>query len=216
MPFGLTNAPCTFKSLMNHVFQDLSRKSVLVFFEDILVYNKTWEEHLQHLSEVFLILQQQQLYLKLSKCTFGATMMEYLGHFISVEGVSTDPKKIAVIRDWPVPTTQKQLRSFLGLENYYIRFIRGYSSIARPLSQPLKKRGFVGNLTPLTRFQTLRQPSAPHQSWLSLTLISLSSSSQMHTTMALVRYLCMVNTLSASSVEPSIQDTITFLSMKKS
>lgn len=142
MPFGLTNAPCTFQSLMNHVFQDISRKFVLVFFDDILVYSRTWEELLEHLTEVFLILQQQQLYLKLSKCIFGATLIEYLGYFISAKGVSTDPKKIVVIRDWPNPTTQKHLWSFLGLANYYIRFIRGYSSIARPLSQLLKKDGF--------------------------------------------------------------------------
>lgn len=156
MPFGLTNAPCTFQSLMNHVFQDISRKFVLVFFDDILVYSKSWEEHLQHLPEVFTILQQQQLYLKLSKCIFGATIIEYLGHFISAKGVNTDPKKIAVIRDWPVPTTQKHLRSFLGLANYYRRFIMGYSSIARPLSQLLKRDGFAWSHEAANSFSNLK------------------------------------------------------------
>lgn len=93
MPFGLTNAPCTFQSLMNHVFQDICRKFVLVFFNDILVYSHSWEDRLTHMAEVFSILREQQLYLKLSKCTFGATMIEYFGHFISAEGVSTDPQE---------------------------------------------------------------------------------------------------------------------------
>ena len=75
MPFGLSNAPCTFQSLMNHVFQDISKKFLLVFFDDILVYSPDWETHLIHLQEVFSILRQQQLYLKASKCTFGATKL---------------------------------------------------------------------------------------------------------------------------------------------
>ena len=142
MPFGLSNAPYTFQGLMNHVFQEISRKFLLVFFDDILVYSSSWEEHLQHLHEVFAILRHQQLYLKASKCTFSATSIEYLGHFISAAGVSTDPKKIEAIRNWPTPSSQKQLRSFLGLANYYRRFIRGYSIISRPLTILLKKEGF--------------------------------------------------------------------------
>lgn len=114
MPFGLTNAPCTFQGLMNHIFWEVARTSVLVFFDDILVYSNSWEEHLSHLEEVFTILRAQQLYLKSSKCTFGATIIEYLGHFISAEGVSTDPKKIQAITDWPTPLTQKQLRRLFG------------------------------------------------------------------------------------------------------
>lgn len=109
MPFGLSNAPCTFQGLMNHIFQEISRKFLLVLFDDILVYINTWEEHLQHLHEVFAILRQQQMYLKPSKCTFGATSIEYLGHIISAAGVSTDPKKIADICKWPTPSSHKQL-----------------------------------------------------------------------------------------------------------
>lgn len=112
MPFGLTNAPCTFQGLMNHVFKDVARKFILVFFDDILVYSSSWEEHVRHLELVFSILRQQQLYLKPSKFTFGAMIIEYLGHFISADRVSTDPKKISAIENWPTPNTQKQLRSF--------------------------------------------------------------------------------------------------------
>lgn len=158
MPFGLTNALCTFQGRMNHIFQEVERTSVLVFFDDILVYSASWEEHLKHLEEVFTILRAQQLCLKPSKYTFGAKIIEYLGHFISAEGVSTDPKKVQAITDWPTPQTQKQLRSFLGLANYYRRFIRGYSVVARPLSQLLKKMVSGG----IKRLQMRSQISREH------------------------------------------------------
>lgn len=98
MPFGLSNAPCTFQSLMNHLFRGMARKFILVFFDDILIHSLSWTDHLIHLKSVFTILREQQLFLKLSKCTFGATNVEYLGHFISSEEVSTDPKKLKQFR----------------------------------------------------------------------------------------------------------------------
>ncbi|CAA7035405.1 unnamed protein product [Microthlaspi erraticum] len=97
---------------------------------------------MKHLETVFSILRQQQLYLKASKCTFGATVIEYLGHFISAEGVSTDPAKIKAVTDWPTPTNQKQLRSFLGLTNYYRRFIKALTS-APVLALPDFEKTFV-------------------------------------------------------------------------
>lgn len=93
MPFELTNAPMTFQGLMNTIFQHILRKCVLVFVDDILIYSKTLQEHLSHLTKVFSILQQHHLYLKLSKCSFAQQSLEYLGHIISGQGVATDPKK---------------------------------------------------------------------------------------------------------------------------
>eukprot|EP00253_Pinus_taeda_P005511 PITA_05511 len=87
MPFGLTNAPATFQCCMNHTFRSHLRKFVLVFFDDILIYSRTWEEHLQHIETVLHILQEQQFYAKLSKCEFGLTKMLYLGHIIGVDGL---------------------------------------------------------------------------------------------------------------------------------
>lgn len=156
MPFSLTNAPCTFQGLMNQVFRHIARKCVLVFFDDILVYSPTWEQHLQHLEEVFAVLRKHQLFLKPSKCTFGATVVKYLGHFISAAGVSTDPSKIKAVEQWPTPTTQKQLRSFLGLANYYRRFIQGYSIIARPLTNMFKKDGFLWCSEAVAAFDALK------------------------------------------------------------
>lgn len=99
MPFGLTNAPATFQALMNKMFAHLLRKYILVFFDDILVYSRTLPEHLSHLREVLQILRKNRLYAKLSKCTFAAPQVEYLGHIISGKGVETDSKKIEAVKD---------------------------------------------------------------------------------------------------------------------
>lgn len=111
----------------------------------------------------FAILRHHQLYLKRSKCTFGATKIEYLGHFISSDGVSTDPVKIKAVELWPTPASQKQLRSFLGLANYYRRFIHGHSIIARPLTFLLRKDSFSWSTEASTAFQNLKDAliSAP-------------------------------------------------------
>ena len=97
MPFGLTNAPATFQQIMNTIFAPVLRKFVLVFVDDILVYSPTLEEHIEHLQHVFTILGQNQLLLKHSKCSFAKKSLEYLGHIISAEGVSTDPAKIQAV-----------------------------------------------------------------------------------------------------------------------
>jgi hypothetical protein len=87
MPFGLTSAPTTFQSCMNHVFNKQLRKHLLVFFDDLLIYSKTWEEHLQHVDQIFTIMEEQSLYSKESKCEFGMTEVLYLGNIIGVKGV---------------------------------------------------------------------------------------------------------------------------------
>lgn len=90
MPFGLTNAPTTVQSCMNHTFRQQLRKFLLIVFDDILIYNKTWEEHLLHIEEVLNILESKSLYAKASKCEFGMREIIYLGHKISEAGVSVN------------------------------------------------------------------------------------------------------------------------------
>lgn len=107
MPFGLTNAPATFQSLMNDLFCPYLRRFILVFFYDILVYSRTWEDHLSHLRQVLDILSTNSLFAKESKCQFGVLHVEYLGHIISEKGVAVDPIKIQTVIDWPTPTTTK-------------------------------------------------------------------------------------------------------------
>ncbi|KAL5827324.1 hypothetical protein ACOSQ4_019121 [Xanthoceras sorbifolium] len=142
MPFGLCNAPSTFQATMNEIFRPHLRKFVLVFFDDILVYSRTMEEHLSHLEAVLEILGQHQFYIKMSKCEFVKEELEYLGHFISINGVRVDPRKIEAMVDWPLPKDVSALRGFLGLTGYYRRFVRHYGLIAKPLTGMLKKDNF--------------------------------------------------------------------------
>jgi hypothetical protein len=100
---------------MNPVFHPFFRHFVLVFFDDILIYSKTWQAHLTHVDQVLHILSQHKLFLKHSKCAFGTSKVEYLGHIVRKDGVWVDPKKIEVMKDWPHPKTLKILCGFLGL-----------------------------------------------------------------------------------------------------
>lgn len=110
-----------------------------MFIDDILVYSKTWEDHLKHLQEVFELLSQHQFKVKLSKCSFAKQQSPYLGHVISREGVTTDPANVAIIQNWPTLGCVKEVRSFLGLARYYTRFVRNFGVISKPLTNILKK-----------------------------------------------------------------------------
>lgn len=113
MPFGLTNAPVTFQSLTNNIFRMYLRKFILVFFDDILIYNQSLKNNLKYLQIVFELLKTHSLFVKRSKCVLCRTHIEYLDRVISGKGVLTDPHKIQAILDWPVPKTIKQLKGFL-------------------------------------------------------------------------------------------------------
>ncbi|KAL0351494.1 UNVERIFIED_CONTAM: Retrovirus-related Pol polyprotein from transposon [Sesamum calycinum] len=103
MPFGLTNAPSTFQALMNKDFQPYLRKFILVFFDDILVYSRSWGDHLVQLRQTLEVLRRNQLLVKRNKCQFGQRQVEYLGHVITEVGVAADPLKIQTMINWPLP-----------------------------------------------------------------------------------------------------------------
>jgi hypothetical protein len=143
MPFGLSNAPATFQALMNDVLHPFLRRFVLVFFNDILIYNTSWSEHLQHVGLVFTALRAHCLFLKRSKCSFGTPSVAYLGHVISADGVAMDSDKVAAVASWSLPRSPRGVRGFLGLTGYYRKFIRDFGSIAAPLTRLLRKEAFV-------------------------------------------------------------------------
>ena len=139
MPFGLTNAPATFCTLMNKIFHPFLDKFVVVYLDDIVIYSNTLEEHLDHLRKVFRLLRQNELYVKKKKCSFAIGEVGFLGHRIRDGKLMMEEGKIKAIQEWEPPTKVPQLRSFLGLVNYYRRFINGYSARAAPLTDLLKK-----------------------------------------------------------------------------
>ncbi|GKC68033.1 transposon Tf2-12 polyprotein [Tanacetum coccineum] len=157
MPFGLTNAPATFQSLMNDLFRPHLRKFVLVFFDDILVYSKNLDDHLQHLSTVLEILATNRLYAKITKCCFGVSKVNYLGHVISSSGVAVDQSKVQAVLDWPTPKNAKGVRGFLGLAGYYRKFIKHFGTMAAPLHKLVGKTPFIWDSVTEKAFQQLKQ-----------------------------------------------------------
>ena len=134
MPFGLTNAPATFQRLMENCLRDLHLNWCIIYLDDIIVYSKTPEEHIERLTGVFEKLSKVGLKLKPSKCEFFKERISYLGHIVSRDGIETDPRKIASVKHWPHPETVTQVRKFLGFTNYYRKFLHQYAQIAQPLN----------------------------------------------------------------------------------
>lgn len=133
MAFGLCNAPSTFQRLMERMFGSQHFQSLLLYLDDVIVFSSTVIQHLERLEVVLKRLQREGLKAKLEKCTFFQPEVSYLGHLISDEGVSTDPKKIEAVANWPTPSKVSELRSFLGFASYYRRFVEGFAKLAAPL-----------------------------------------------------------------------------------
>ena len=160
MPFGLTNAPAAFQGAMNDLFREYLDEFVVVYLDDILVYSKDPAKHLDHLRIVLEKLREHKFYAKLAKCTFGQDQLEFLGHIIGPDGIRVDPKKVEAVAKWPRPTSQTEVRSFLGLVGYYRRFIKHFSKIAAPLTNLTKVDSdvvFQWDAECEKAFQTLRK-----------------------------------------------------------
>jgi len=133
MPFGLCNAPATFERLIEKVLEGLLSRICLVYLDDVIIFASTFNEMLENLKKVFLRLNSVNLKVNSKKCILFAKDVKYLGHIISSGGVSTEPEMISAVRDWPVPHNKRQLRNFLGFCSYYRKFVKGFSSLAKPL-----------------------------------------------------------------------------------
>jgi len=123
MPFGFCNAPATFERLMEKVLQDILSKICLVYLDDVIVFNSTFEEMMENLRKVF---RSANLKLNPKKCSLFGTEVKYFGHVVSEQGITTDPETISAVRNWPVPQNRKQLRSFLGFCSYYRNLLKAF------------------------------------------------------------------------------------------
>ena len=132
MLFGLTNAPAIFQQTMAIVLDGLGKFSV-AYLDDILIFSETLEEHLVHIQRVFNRLREHSLQLKLKKCSFIKPETNYLGFVINESGIKPEACKVNVIKALPVPTTVKEVRSFIGMCSYYRRFLPGFSALQSPL-----------------------------------------------------------------------------------
>ena len=130
VPFGLTQAPTYYLALISNVLEGLSYFSI-AYLDDIIIFSKTEEKHLQHLEIIFERLCEASLKLKSSKCSFMKMHIEYLGHLISEKGIELMPDKLLAIKEMPVPRNPKEIKQFLGLVGYYRKFIPRFSDIAK-------------------------------------------------------------------------------------
>jgi hypothetical protein len=158
MPFGLTNTPTYIMYMVNKVFMEYLDKFVIVFIDDILVYSRGEEEHVEHLHLALQKLREHRLYAKLSKCEFWMKQVAFLGHIISKGGISVDPSKIQVVLSWNAPMSVSDIQSFLGLVGYYRRFIEGFLKISKPMTELLEKdKKFEWTPTCEASFQELKK-----------------------------------------------------------
>ncbi|DBA66174.1 TPA: hypothetical protein ACH3X2_14269 [Trebouxia sp. C0005] len=131
LSFGLTNAPAVFQREMNKVFAGLP--FVLVYLDDILMFSKSAKEHAAHLRQVLALLRGHKLFAKMSKCLLSRDPVDFLGHVVSAQGVKVDPKKVAVIKEWPALRDMHAVQNFLGLGNYFKHYVQGYAQLVAPL-----------------------------------------------------------------------------------
>ena len=158
LPFGLSNSPATFSMVIAQVLRNLNWKFVLCYVDDILVFSSNFETHLEHLRQVFECLSKANLTLKPSKCKFAVKQVKYLGHIISEDGIKVDPDKTMAVSSFPVPKTVKEVRSFLGMCNYYRKFVKSYASLATPLTDLLQKdKQFLWTETCQASFDKLKE-----------------------------------------------------------
>uniref|UniRef100_A0A2N9ERQ8 Reverse transcriptase domain-containing protein n=1 Tax=Fagus sylvatica TaxID=28930 RepID=A0A2N9ERQ8_FAGSY len=158
MPFGLTNAPSTFMRLMNHVLRAFIGKFVVVYFDDILVYSKDLNEHIEHLRYVFDVLKCEKLYANFKKCNFCMEKVVFLGYVVSTIGIEVDEEKVKAIKEWPTPKSITEVRSFHGLASFYRRFVKDFSTLAAPLTEIIKKNvGFHWGADQENAFATIKE-----------------------------------------------------------
>ena len=139
MPFRLCNTPSTFQSMINDVFHDLLDEGVVVYLDDILIYNEDEKSHIELVRRVMERIRKAKLCCSIKKSCIHASEIEFLGYHISAKGISMSTAKVESIKSWPVPRNVKDVQAFLGFANFYRRFIEGFSKVCKPLTDLIQK-----------------------------------------------------------------------------
>ena len=158
LSFGLCNALSTFQRLMNRIFEPFLGRFILVYLDDIIIYSRTAEDHRLHVEQALATLRKEQLFTNPKKCLFFQEAIEFVGHIVTNGQVHMDPAKVTAVSERAIPQNVTELRSFLGLANYYWRFVRNYARIAAPLHD-LTRSGITFTWTPAQdeAFTTLKR-----------------------------------------------------------
>uniref|UniRef100_A0A8C9ZTG8 Gypsy retrotransposon integrase-like protein 1 n=1 Tax=Sander lucioperca TaxID=283035 RepID=A0A8C9ZTG8_SANLU len=158
MPFGLTNAPAVFQALVNDVLRDMLNVFVFVYLDDILIFSRNLDEHINHVRAVLQRLLNNDLFVKAEKCEFHVPKVSFLGYVVAEGEMSMDPEKVKAVKEWPTPTNRKEVQRFLGFANFYRKFIRNFSSVAAPLHKlTSSKSRFVWSPQTDSAFQVLKE-----------------------------------------------------------
>ena len=158
IPIGLSNIASTFIRVMNQVLKPFLGKFVVVYFDDILIYNSSEAEHFQRIREVFIVLQANELYINQKKCNFMATSLIFLGFLVSSKGIHVIEEKVRAIRDWPAPMSATKVRSFPGLATFYRYFICNFNSLVVPVTDCLKNKSvFIWTVEAGRAFELIKE-----------------------------------------------------------
>ena len=158
LPFGLHNGPATFQRLMQLVLRPVLGKIAYVFLDDIIVFSRTFDEHVRDLEQVLTLIERAGLKVSPEKCEFGRKKLKYLGHVVTDEGIQVDPEKVEAVQKMTAPKNPRDVRRVMGMAGYYRRFIAGFSEITAPLTDLTKKKAkFVWDSTHQTAFERIKQ-----------------------------------------------------------
>jgi hypothetical protein len=142
---------------MMQVLKPFSGKFVVVYFDDILIFSRSVQEHLSHVEQVLKVLRAEQLYFNKDKCSFMRKSAKFLGFIISNQGVEADPAKVQYVQQWPTPQNLSEVRSFHGLATFYRRFIRNFSTIMAPITKCLKEKNFAWSMAAAKAFTEIKK-----------------------------------------------------------
>ncbi|KAF8672256.1 hypothetical protein AX14_005585 [Amanita brunnescens Koide BX004] len=164
MFFGLINSPATFQMMMNNIFrEEIAQGWVIIYMDDILVFSHDYNQHQKQVKIILKKLEDHQLSLKAEKCYFDKEEIDFLGLIISQKGIRMDPGKIKVVTDWPTPQTKQELQQFLGFVNFYWRFVKGFTGIAKPLTKLMGKEEWNWTQFQQEAFQKLKDEITSEQ-----------------------------------------------------